>query len=153
MPGTIPPRHAAPAHTIGQLARRAGVAVSTVRYYERSGLLRPDGRTGGNYRSYTDRSLERLRFIRAAQATGFSLRDVRKLLGLTSSPGLPCREVEAVTRKRLEEVRGRIRELRQVEGVLERALKGCCRNEEVDLCRDLGRLQSAARTSPTCRCD
>ena len=73
------------AWSIGQLARAAEVAVSTVRFYERRGLVRPDARTRSNYRSYTPQSLERLRFIRAAQATGFSLKDVREMLGLTHS--------------------------------------------------------------------
>ena len=127
-------------HTIGQLARSAGVPVSTLRYYERAGLLRPDARTGGNYRSYSQTSLARLRFIRAAQATGFSLRDVRELLGLAGSDGSPCEEVESVTRKRLAEVRQRIRELRQVEAVLARSMAACCKGESLDLCNEIGRL-------------
>ena len=127
-------------HTIGQMARAAGVPVSTVRYYERAGLLRPDARTDANYRSYTQTSLARLRFIRAAQATGFSLKDVRELLGLTSSEMPPCEEVESLTRKRLAEVRTRIRELRHVEKVLVRSLDACCKGESLDLCNEIGRL-------------
>lgn len=59
--------------SIGQLAKAAGVPTSALRYYERIGLLEPDGRTGGNYRYYSDDALRRLRFIRAAHATGFRL--------------------------------------------------------------------------------
>jgi MerR family mercuric resistance operon transcriptional regulator len=129
-----------PAHTIGHLARSAGVPVSTVRYYERAGLLRPDARTGGNYRSYSPASLARLRFIKAAQATGFSLKDVRELLGLTTSDASPCEEVETVTRNRLAEVRQKIRELRHVEGVLLKSLDACCKGESLDLCNEIGRL-------------
>jgi len=65
-------------YTIGALARAAEVPTTTVRYYERTGLLPPEGRSGGNYRSYSVRSLERLRFIRAAQANGFTLDDVKR---------------------------------------------------------------------------
>jgi DNA-binding transcriptional MerR regulator len=130
-----------PTHTIGQLARQAGVPVSTVRYYERRGLLRPDGRTAGNYRHYRQAALDRLRFIRSAQATGFSLRDIEELLGLSASDELPCDDVTAVTKKRLAEVRQRLRELRHVESVLARSLRSCCKGEEIDLCRDIGRLQ------------
>lgn len=75
-PGAAPP---AAGHTIGRLAGVAGVPVSTVRYYERAGLLRPEARTGGNYRFYGPASLARLRFIRAAQATGFGLKDIQEL--------------------------------------------------------------------------
>jgi DNA-binding transcriptional MerR regulator len=130
-----------PGHTIGQLARRAGVPVSTVRYYERRGLLRPERRTRGNYRFYDDAALERLRFIRSAQATGFSLKDIEELLGLVASDDLPCDDVTAVTKKRLAEVRLRLRELRHVEAVLAKSLKSCCKGEDIDLCRDIGRLQ------------
>ena len=130
----------APAQTIGQLARSAGVPVSTVRYYERARLLRPDARTGANYRAYSPASLARLRFIKAAQATGFSLKDIRELLGLTTSDDSPCAEVESVTRNRLTEVREKIRELRHVERVLVKSLDACCKGESLDLCNEIGRL-------------
>lgn len=132
-----------PGHTIGQLARRAGVPTSTVRYYERRGLLRPDGRTGGNYRHYRQPALDRLRFIRTAQATGFGLKDIEELLGLTGRADLPCDDVTSVTKKRLAEVRQRIRELRHVETILARSLRCCCKGDDLDLCREIGRLQRA----------
>ena len=66
--------------TIGELAKAAGVPTSTVRYYEREGILRPAGRNGSNYRLYSREDVERLCFIRAAQGTGFTLRDVTELL-------------------------------------------------------------------------
>ena len=62
--------------TIGELAKAARVPTSTVRYYEREGILRPAGRSSSNYRLYAKEDIERLRFIRGAQATGFTLRDV-----------------------------------------------------------------------------
>ncbi|HEX9867840.1 MAG TPA: MerR family transcriptional regulator [Candidatus Tectomicrobia bacterium] len=69
-------------YSIGQLARAAGVPTSTVRYYERIGLLHSDARTAGNYRRYGQETLEYLRFIRAAQRTGFTLEDITALLQL-----------------------------------------------------------------------
>ena len=66
--------------TIGELAKSAGVPTSTVRYYEREGILKPSGRSASNYRLYSEEDLYRLRFIRAAQATGFTLADVTVLL-------------------------------------------------------------------------
>ena len=126
--------------TIGQLARAAGVPVSTVRFYEREGLLKPDARTGGNYRAYSEASLARLRFIRSAQATGFSLDDVRELLLLTASDQPPCDEVLALTRKRLGEVRERLEALRDVEKVLASTLDACCTGGAPDLCTALTTL-------------
>ena len=79
--------------TIGQLAAAAGVPTSTVRFYERGKLLTPDARTGGNYRAYSNASLERLKFIRAAQASGFNLSDIREMLALTHSDDEPCKEI------------------------------------------------------------
>ena len=68
---------------IGALARRAGVSVDTVRYYEKSGLLAPRARRPSGYRRYSNLQLSRLRFIRRAQSFGFTLKDVRELLGLS----------------------------------------------------------------------
>jgi MerR family mercuric resistance operon transcriptional regulator len=141
--------------TIGALAKAAGVPTSTIRYYERSGLLRPVARTGGNYRAYTQQSLDRLRFIRSAQATGFSLDDVRELLSLTHSDDPPCDEVLTLTKKRLSEVRERIKELRHVEKVLARSLDDCCTGQAPDLCERITRLKGPAarpcRDAADCR--
>ena len=121
-------------YTIGQLARAANVPTSTIRFYERTGLFRPDGRTGGNYRQYSEQALEKLRFIRSAQATGFSLDDVRDLLSLSDSDEAPCDDVVNLTKKRLGEVRSRIKELKHVERVLSKSLDNCCRGTSPDLC-------------------
>lgn len=137
-----------PGHTIGQLAKLAGVPTSTVRYYERRGLLRATPRRRGDYRRYEQPAVDRLRFIRAAQATGFSLKDVAELLALTTSDELPCDDITTVTKKRLAEVRQRIRELRHVEAVLAKSLKSCCNGEELDLCRELTRLQGRQPACP-----
>jgi DNA-binding transcriptional MerR regulator len=134
--------------TIGRLARAAGVPISTIRFYERAGLLKPDARTGSNYRQYGDRALDRLRFIRSAQATGFSLDDIRELLGLTHADAPPCDEILALTRKRLDDVRQRLKELRHVEKVLARSLDGCCTGKSLDLCDELTRLRHPAPTPP-----
>jgi MerR family mercuric resistance operon transcriptional regulator len=126
--------------TIGALANAANVPKSTVRFYERRGLLRPDGRTRSNYRAYSTRSVERLKFIRAAQATGFSLKDVREMLDLTYSDRLPCDEVTALIGRRLADVKERLRELKRVDRALTTALKDCCQGEP-DWCNAIERLK------------
>jgi DNA-binding transcriptional MerR regulator len=127
-------------YTIGQLANAAGVPTTTLRYYERSGLLKPDFRTDGNYRGYTEQALERLRFIRAAQATGFSLSDVAGMLELTDSSEPPCKELIALTEHRLAEIRQRVKELRRVEKTLSQSLETCCRGGP-DWCTEIERLK------------
>src|SRR5688572_11863076 len=96
-------------YTIGELARAAGVATSTIRYYERLGLLKPDARTRSNYRTYSAKTADRLQFIRSAQASGFSLSDIREMLTLTHSDDPPCAEVAALIDHRLGDVRQRLR--------------------------------------------
>jgi len=103
--------------TIGQISKAAGVPTSTVRYYERTGLLRPSTRSPSNYRIYSASDLERLRFIRAAQATGFTLDDVSRLL----RPA-PCSKVQGLIERRLEQIAERMRELRHVQKVLRGSL-------------------------------
>jgi DNA-binding transcriptional MerR regulator len=131
-------------YSIGQLARKVGVPTSTVRFYERVGLLKPDFRTGGNYRGYTAGTMDRLRFVRSAQATGLSLADIEALLELTHSTSAPtkapCDEVLSLMQNRLTEMRLRIRDLRQVERVLARSLDHCCKGNPEDLCTEVCRL-------------
>jgi DNA-binding transcriptional MerR regulator len=141
-------------YSIGQLAKASSVPTSTIRFYERTGLFKPDGRTGGNYRHYSERALERLRFIRSAQATGFSLDDVRELLKLTNSDDAPCDDVIALTQNRLAEVRKRLKELRHVERVLSQSLANCCQGESPDLCDRIiglkGRVGGKCKTGEKC---
>jgi DNA-binding transcriptional MerR regulator len=132
--------------TIGQLAAAAGVPASTVRYYEREKLLTPEARTGANYRTYTEASVERLKFIRAAQASGFNLSDIREMLALTSGDELPCKEIETLIENRLADVRKRMTELQQVEKTLSAALHNCC-SGGTDWCTEVGRLQRPAKTN------
>ena len=73
--------------TIGRLARRAGVGIDTVRFYERARLLPRPVRTASGYRTYGDADVERLRFIRRAKALGFTLDDIAELLTLSQGKG------------------------------------------------------------------
>src|SRR3981081_2489203 len=103
---------------IGQLAKRGGVGIDTVRYYERNGLLAPSTRLASGYRRYGDLELSRLRFIRRAQALGFTLREIKELLALSAQ-----RDVARVKRSaqaKLVDVEARIAALERVrEGLWE----------------------------------
>lgn len=108
---------------IGELAKRAGVGVDTVRYYERSGLLSPHTRLASGYRRYRDLEVVRLRFIRRAQALGFSLKEVKALLKLSAQ-----RNVEQVKRsaqEKLSDVDRRIAELQRVREGLAKLIAQC----------------------------
>jgi DNA-binding transcriptional MerR regulator len=112
--------------TIGQAARAAGVAATTLRYYERERLLRPSSRTPAGYRLYDSNAVERLRLIRAAQVVGFALDDIRRLLELDASDVRTCRsEVQPLLEHRIAEVDRKIADLKRVRTALARALERC----------------------------
>lgn len=108
---------------IGQLARRAGVGIDTVRYYERAGLLAPNSRLASGYRRYSDTEVSRLRFIRRAQALGFSLKEISELLALSSRRDVASVKRTAMTK--LNDVEKRIAELERVRTGLSRLIKSC----------------------------
>ena len=117
-----------PAHSIGNLARAAGVPTSTVRYYERRGLLTPDARTASRYRQYGEAGLGRLRFIRAAQETGLTLEDIATLLELRDAAGTGARcaaEVRALLADRLADIERKLADLAHVRDVLADSLRAC----------------------------
>ena len=131
-------------YTIGQLARSVGVPISTVRYYERAGLLKPEARTGGNYRVYSQHSLERMQFIRSAQAVGLSLDDIEKMLDIAHGSEQPCDEIVTLAQQRLDEVREKLKDLKTVEKTLAKAVANCC-NEEVGLCSKVVHLRKVCQ--------
>jgi MerR family mercuric resistance operon transcriptional regulator len=128
--------------TIGALARAAGVATSTVRYYERASLLRPRSRTAGNYRLYSAEDLRCLRFIRAAQATGFTLEDITQLLRPAS-----CGRVQKLIEDRLATVETRMKELAHVRRVLVRSFRQCREHEATGRCAVVAELSTRAQRS------
>ncbi|MEE9129120.1 MAG: heavy metal-responsive transcriptional regulator [Phycisphaerales bacterium] len=140
-------------YTIGPLAKQAGVPTSTIRYYERRGLLRPDGRSEGNYRFYGEEALDRLRFIRTAQATGFTLHDIMSLLDLRDGTAVPCREVQVLIEARLGDVAKQLEGLQHVQEVLHASLHICREAEAKGRCEVIENLkvESAAQASQTAR--
>jgi MerR family mercuric resistance operon transcriptional regulator len=128
--------------TIGDLAKAADVPTSTVRYYERKGIVRPRTRSASNYRLYSAEDLNRLRFIRAAQATGFTLGDITKLLRPTS-----CTRVQDLIEQRLATVSARMKELRHVKRVLTASLEECRRHEASGRCKVIADLSSTESRS------
>ena len=105
--------------TISQLAKAAGVPVSTVRYYERIGLVVPSDRTEKGYRIHDRNDLDRLRCIRSALAVGFALDDMSVL------QAAECAEVVRTMQKRLAEVEAKLRELRAVKKTFNFLLRLC----------------------------
>ncbi|WP_416898836.1 MAG: MerR family transcriptional regulator [Minwuia sp.] len=111
--------------SIGEMSRRTGVKVPTIRYYELTGLLAAPDRTDGNQRRYEPAALERLHFIRHCRDLGFALEAVRDLLDLGQDPDQPCHEADAIARAHLADVRARIARLQRLEAELQRISTAC----------------------------
>ena len=131
-------------YTISQLAKAAETPTSTLRYYERIGLLEPEDRSQGNYRLYGDESLRRLRFIRAAQPIGFTLDDVNTLLGNHQVVAPTCNEVQSLIEERLADIKKRLKDLRHVKRVLNQALKKCLNSKKNENCQVIETLRSTS---------
>jgi MerR family transcriptional regulator, copper efflux regulator len=112
-----------PALGISQLARRAGVGIDTVRYYERSGLLAPSQRLSSGYRRYGALELARLRFIRRAQGLGFTLKEVSALLNLSAQRNVA--QVKRSAEAKLADVDRRIASLQRVRTGLAHLIEAC----------------------------
>jgi Hg(II)-responsive transcriptional regulator len=119
--------------TIGRLARAAGVGVETIRFYEREGLLSEPPRTESGYRQYRPDAVERLGFIRRAKALGFSLGEIRELLGL-AEPTEDRARVKALTEHKLAEIERRIDELRRMRRALSELDQQCSGHGRVEGC-------------------
>jgi len=107
---------------IGEVARRSGMGVEALRFYERRGLLGRPARTESNYRVYDESVLERLDFIRRAQAVGFTLDEIGEILAESADGRSPCRHVRELARRKLEELDARLAELRRHRADLARTL-------------------------------
>jgi DNA-binding transcriptional MerR regulator len=96
---------------IGEIAGRAGVPAKTIRFWEDLGLLPAPARTAAGYRDYSPAILERLAFIRQAQASGLTLEHIRQVLGIRDGGQPPCEHVTSLIARRLGEVEARLAEL------------------------------------------
>lgn len=96
---------------IGELARRSGATASAVRFYEREGLLPAPARAPNGYRDYDDAAVERVRFVRRAQAAGLALRDVVDVLAIRDGGVAPCGHVRELLVRRLADVESQLVEL------------------------------------------
>jgi Cu(I)-responsive transcriptional regulator len=129
--------------TIGDLARATGTKVETIRYYERIGLLPAPARTGtGNYRSYSTAQLGRLSFVRRSRELGFTLDQVRALLGLADQRGRDCGAVDAIAREHLADVERKIADLKAMRRELGELIGQCKRGTIAD-CRIIEALSPA----------
>lgn len=126
--------------TRGELARTTGCNIETIRYYEKTGMLPDPPRTGAGYRVYSADHVARLRFILRARELGFSMEDIRGLLGLEDGAAPTCADVKERTEHHLADVRAKISDLKRIEVVLS-ATAARCSGEDVPDCAVLEALE------------
>lgn len=110
---------------IGAMAKKIGLSVDTIRFYERTCLLPRPPRTPGGYRKYGESDIETLGFIQRVHGLGFTLNEVRELLELRRSRLRPCAPVRGRLEKKVSEVHRKLADLRKLEHELRVALRNC----------------------------
>lgn len=126
---------------IGVVARRAGVNIQTLRYYERRGLVVPGRRLDSGYRLYTEDAIRKVLFIKNAQELGFTLREIGSLLRLRAGRAVRCDEVRRKAEAHARDVRARIERLRAIEKVLGELIRTCRRRAATEACPILRSLE------------
>ena len=111
--------------TIGKVARGAGLAIDTVRYYEREGLLQKPARSSSGYRQYSADAVARLRFIRQAKELGFSLSEIKELLALRVTPGKSCADVRVRADAKIADIEQRVVQLNRMKRALVKLASAC----------------------------
>ena len=110
---------------IGELSKRSGVNIETIRYYERVKMLAPPPRTDSGRRVYHSTDLRILVFIRRSRELGFSLDEIRALLRLGGPEKASCREVREIAAHHLEDIRARLVDLKKLERLLAKTVARC----------------------------
>jgi MerR family copper efflux transcriptional regulator len=128
--------------TVGQAARKAGVGIETVRFYEKNGLLEEPSRRASGYREYDEETVHRLRFIRRAKELGFTLAEIKELLSLRWS-ARPCNDVRQRAETKLAEIEAKIALLVRMKDVLGRLASSCCEQRDKSRCPILEALDGA----------
>ena len=112
---------------IGAVAKRTGLSVDAIRFYEKEGLLKLSMRSEGGFRLFQEKDIEDLRFIRSGQDLGFSLEEIRDLLSTRDGSSTPCSDVKKLLERKLVAVRQKIAGLTRIEDEIVTALQKCNR--------------------------
>ena len=131
--------------TIGKIAKRAGIGVETVRFYERKGIIdQPPKPNNGGVRIYPDETVDRIHFIRKGQNLGFSLKEIDELLSLRAAPGTECADICDRAKNKLVEVQEKIARLEMISTALEQLIAECPGKGGVNICAIVNALEDDA---------
>lgn len=117
--------------TISTAAKRSGVGVETIRYYQRIGLILEPVKPASGYRTYTDQDVQQIQFIQRAKKLGFSLDEIKTLLSLGEGS---CDQTKQLASSKLDDVKGKIKDLRAIASTLETLISSCEDNSSNSSC-------------------
>ncbi len=135
--------------TIGNFAKQANVNVETIRYYERRRLLPEPMRTPAGYRIYPVDAVRRLHFVKRAQELGFSLKEIKDLLGLRVSPGSTSADIRNRAEAKIADIDEKIRTLQAMKKSLTQITNSCSGRGPMSGCPILDSLDRARRRTST----
>ena len=130
--------------TIGEVAKRSGVHVETLRYYERRGLVEEPPRSPSNYRAFPEETVRRVRFIKRAQELGFTLEEINDLLSLRAAPKARCGDVRQRAKTKLDDIDEKMRTLRRMKKALAGLVAQCSGRGPVTDCPILEAIDEKA---------
>ena len=129
--------------TVGQLAKACDVRADTVRYYEKIGMIDEASRTGSGYRKFDEDAAERIRFIKNAQALGFTLEEIRRLIDLAGSCADDCTGIRQFAESKVAELESQIRKMQKLKRELTKLVEECAgEGVGLDDCKILARISS-----------
>jgi MerR family mercuric resistance operon transcriptional regulator len=131
--------------SIGKVANRVAVGVETLRFYEREGLLEKPPRLKSGYRAYPVATVNRVLFIKRAKELGFSLKDIKELLGLRLAPGATCGHVKKRAEAKIEDIEERIKTLQRMKRALRKLSDACGGKDSVNECPILDALDEGKK--------
>ncbi|GAB1158867.1 Cu(I)-responsive transcriptional regulator [Paenibacillus illinoisensis] len=108
--------------TRGELAKRTGISMAAIRYYENSGILPAPRRASNGYRIYTEDYLVKIKFIQDAQSLGYSLKEIQENLLLLSQEDMESEQLKMLVRDRITDIESHIKNLQHMQGLLEALL-------------------------------
>jgi len=120
--------------SIGEVAKKCGISVETLRFYERKSLIVPDSRSEGGYRQYSEQAIQRVNFIQHAKAVGFSLKEIADLLNLRESPNSTCADIKQRAMQKVEDIDLRIKALEEMRRALSDLSTRCQSSSDIGEC-------------------
>ena len=117
--------------TIGKLSQLANVTIETIRYYQRKGLINEPVKPATGYRQYPTVAIARIQFIKRAQQTGFTLKEIAELLSLD---GEHCQDVQKMAEQKRQQINEQLKDLTALRNALDGLVKGCQQDKSTDHC-------------------